>query len=90
MKKVIIIVVIAIIALSALLTNEKTNHYELAGMVFEVNEETTLIEDYNGNLWEVENTVRFERGQRVTMLMDNNNTEENIKDDIIEVLTLED
>lgn len=88
MKKIIIIAIIVIIA-CVLFTNKKNNRYELEGTVFEVNKETTFIKDYNGNIWEIENIVKFEKGQKVTMIMDNNGTKE-IEDDIIEVLTLED
>ena len=50
-------------------------------IVAEVCEESALIQDYNGNLWEVHN-VKLQECDRVNLIMNNNGTK-NIKDDIV-------
>ena len=50
-------------------------------IVAEVCEESALIQDHNGNLWEVHN-VNLQECDRVNLIMNNNGTK-NIKDDIV-------
>ena len=50
-------------------------------IVAEVCEQSALIQDYNGNLWEVHN-VDLQECDIVDLVMDNNGTKD-IKDDIV-------
>ncbi len=50
-------------------------------IVAEVCEQSALIQDHNGNLWEVHN-VDLQECDRVNLIMNSNGTK-NIKDDIV-------
>ena len=50
-------------------------------IVTDICEQSALIQDYNGNLWEVHN-VNLQECDIVDLVMDNNGTKD-IKDDII-------
>ena len=57
-------------------------HYTRDGFVAEVNEGITTIEDYTGNLWDIEST-EFQIGDNVSLLLIDNGTQE-LQDDVVE------
>lgn len=60
----------------------KTSQYELPCTVVEISEDTVLVEDFDGYLWEFYGAEDFSTGEDCVMTMDDNGTE-TIFDDII-------
>lgn len=62
------------------------DRYTVNAQVVEITDEEILFETQDGNLWAIDNdvVVNVYVGQNVTLNMNNNGTNENIYDDIIE------
>ena len=60
-----------------------TNHYYKLGTVVTVNKDTILIEDTEGEVWEIYGH-NFEVGDNVEMTMFTNLTKNNFYDDVVE------
>lgn len=82
--KEFVISVIVIVGFVCLLFvgNRIENTYSMKGVVREVTEERSIIEDVTGNLWEVMDNDLIE-GEQVKIIFNNNNTDNNRNDDII-------
>lgn len=79
--KTMVVLLLVVVVLTAVFNKtEETNYYEVAGTVYEVTENSVIILDSNGNLWEVEETL--EQGKEVTLVMFDNMTE-SVEDDEI-------
>ena len=79
--KTMVVLLLVVVVLTVIFNKtEETNYYEVAGMVYEVTENSVIILDSNGNLWEVEETL--EQGKEITLVMFDNMTE-NVEDDEI-------
>lgn len=88
MKKIVLTMIIACIALELILgfaTAPKANQYPLSTVVVELNEENDIVtvEDFNGNLWEFEGVEDWEVGDICAMIMRDNATKIIFDDEII-------
>lgn len=90
MKKIITITIITIIVLlaSACVCHNDNNVYPLTARVVEVDRVADVVtcEDGAGNLWEFESCEDWEEDDFVSLLMNDNGTNETIYDDIIEMV----
>ncbi len=88
MKKAILtatVIILTILAIGRLGYLE--THYTREATVINVEDELIIVEDEQGFIWDFEGTG-FTTGDKVKMTMDNNLTDTNIEDDIIENVRL--
>jgi hypothetical protein len=90
MKKMIIAIIIIITfinvkTLNCINSDNKNNYYPLVATVIEINDDTVMIEDNNGEVWEFESAEDWQINDICSCIMNDNGTQKIYDDEIVKI-----
>lgn len=88
MKKIKILVVVALVVFGGMVYNEEVNHYKMDATVYEVGADYVTFEDTTGNLWDIDK-IDVVVGDKYELTFDTMGTDsERVDDEIINILKI--